>query len=157
MGTPKDQWVLLGWGAVPVVVVVVGYILQCVGWAECPRPPAPSSRGGVQQLLCPAHGGARGAHGAHFLPRHLRLLLQQEEVATIPVALGLGCGAVAPSPRPHPLSDAPPAGAMMGTPAGRSTPPSTPSTSAPRTVRGDGQGLPLGWDGNGDGMGCGCG
>lgn len=55
----------------------------------------------------------------------------------------------------------------MGTPAGRSTPPSTLSTSVPRTVRGDGRSIPAGsaapfpcWgrasgDGGGDGMGMG--
>jgi len=55
-----------------------------VGWDGClspgRRPPAPGSRGGLRQLLRPAHRHARGPHGAHLLPRRLCLLLQQEEV-----------------------------------------------------------------------------
>lgn len=107
--------------------VVVGQVcLQRVGRDEClgpgPWPPAPSSRGGVWQLLHPAHRYTCGPHGAHLLPRHLHLL-QQEEVATLPAPPGLGWGWIQPSwgwrrvvgrwyhaltPPPHPLSYAHP-------------------------------------------------
>ncbi|NWS81668.1 INSRR protein, partial [Toxostoma redivivum] len=83
IGRVGDQKVLLVWEA--GVAPVVGRVSH-VRWDEClepdPRPPAPGSRGRVQQLLRPAHCHTCGAHGAHLLPGRLCLLLQQEEVTT---------------------------------------------------------------------------